>query len=382
VLTGLDVLEERGFAELKGKRVGVITNGTGADRNGRSVVDVLAAAPGVALSAVFAGERGSGAEPESPAPDRLQIAGRSIPVYRLAPGGLLRPAPEQLTGLDALVFDVQDVGARFSTYLAAMAMSLEAAKKAGVEFVVLDRPNPLGGRGVEGPLVDEPGLPGVDPLAYLPVASRHGLTVGELALLHNASVGHPRLVVVKMRGWTRGMWYDETDVPWRSPSPNMPDLASALLYPGVAGLEFTNLSVGRGTPTPFGWIGAPWLDAETLAQRMNAALLEGVEFSAETRAPTKEPYAGRAIPGVRIRIVDRDAVKPLRVFVQLAASLRDLHPKEFQLRWERTRRLVGRHRFVELYESGAPAADILAVFDEDAARFADARRPYLLYPDR
>jgi uncharacterized protein YbbC (DUF1343 family) len=384
VLTGLDVLEENGFAPLKGKRVGVITNSTGVDRRGRSIVDVLAAAPGVTLAAVYASEHGFSATKEaaSIASDRLEVAGRSVPLYSLYVGGLMRPKPEQLAGVDALVFDIQDVGARFYTYLTTMAMSLESAKNAGIEFVVLDRPNPIGGRIVEGPLVDEPGLPGVDPLAYLPVATRHGMTAGEMALLHNAAVGHPNLVVIKMRGWTRGMWYDDTDVPWRRPSPNMPDLDSATLYPGVANLEFTNLSVGRGTPTPFGWIGAPWMDAETLAQRMNAALLEGVEFSAETRTPTKDVYAGRSCPGLRIKVTDRDAVRPLRVFVQLAVALRDLHPKDFQLRWEHTRRLVGRHRFVELYEAGAPASEILAVFDEDAARFAAARAPYLLYPDK
>jgi uncharacterized protein YbbC (DUF1343 family) len=386
VLTGLDVLEADGFRELRGKRVGLITNSTGVDRRGRSTADVLAAAPGVTLAAVFSPEHGFAAQSEASSidSDRLSVGGRMVPLYSLYKGGAegMRPTANQLAGLDALVFDVQDVGARFYTYLATMAMSLEAAKKSGVEFVVLDRPNPIGGLLVEGPTPDEAGLPGVDPVAYLDVATRHGLTAGEAALLDNAAVGHPDLVVVKLRHWTRSMWYDDTGLPWTRPSPNMPDLDAATLYPGIANLEFTNLSVGRGTPTPFGWVGAPWIDAKALADRLNAALLEGVRFEPATRTPSKDAYAGQACPGVRIVVTDREAARPLRIFVALAVALRDLNPNDFQLRWEHTRRLVGRHRFLELYESGAPASDFYPVFDEDSARFAERRKPYLLYPDK
>ncbi len=386
VLTGLDVLEADGFQTLRGKRVGVITNSTGRDRRGRSVVDVLAEAPGVTLAAVFSPEHGYAAASEADVigSDRLKVGGRTVPLYSLYKGGAegMRPKPEQLAGLDALVFDVQDVGARFYTYLASMVMSLEAAKKASVEFVVLDRPNPIGGRVVEGPGVDEPGLVGVDPVAYLDVATRHGLTAGEVALLANERVGHPRLSVVKLRGWTRGMWYDQTGLPWVRPSPNMPDLEAATLYPGVANLEFSNISVGRGTATPFGWIGAPWIDADALAQRLNAVPLEGVRFEPRTLTPSKALYAGQSCPGVRILVSDREAVRPLRVFAALATALRDLYPHDFHLRWEHSRRLIGLHRFRELYESGASSSDIAALFDEDAALFAERRKPFLLYPDR
>lgn len=385
VLTGLDVLEAADFAPLKGKRVGLITNRTGVDRRGRSILELLGAARGLTLSAVFSPEHGlaGASEAGSIASTRLTVAGRMVPLYSLYMGGAegMRPRPYELEGLDVLVFDVQDVGARFYTYLATMAMSLEAAKSAGVEFMVLDRPNPIGGRLVEGPLVDEAGLRGVDPTAYLDVATRYGMTIGEMALLHNASVRHPRLTIVKMRGWTRGLWYDQTGLPWVPPSPNMPDLAAATLYPGVAGLEYTNISVGRGTATPFGWIGAPWLDAPALATRLNAALLEGVEFVAETRTPTKDPYAGQSCPGVRIIVKDREAVRPLRVFAALAFALRDLHPDEFELHWERSRRLIGRHRFLELYEGGGQASQLSPVYDSDAERFASDRLPYLLYKD-
>jgi len=386
VLTGLDVLEAGGFRALKGKRVGVITNSTGVDQRRRSIVDLLVAAPRVKLSAVFSSEHGFSATSEGSVivSGRLQIAGRTLPLYSLYSGGVegMRPTAQELEGLDALVFDIQDVGVRFYTYLATMNMALEAAKKAGIDFYVLDRPNPIGGRVVEGPRVDEPGLPGRDPVAYMDVPTRHGLTAGEMALLHDAEIGHAKLHVVPMKGWTRGMWFDDTGLPWTPPSPNMPDLAAATLYPGVSSLEFTNLSVGRGTATPFGWIGAPWLDSEALLQRLNAATLEGVEFSAETRWPTKDIYANQSCPGIRIKVVDRETARPLRVFAELVTALRDLHPNEFKLRWEHTRRLVGRRRFRELYESGAPAAEFARMFDEDAARFAEWRKPYLLYPDK
>jgi uncharacterized protein YbbC (DUF1343 family) len=260
-----------------------------------------------------------------------------------------------------------------------MAMALEAAKEADIEFYVLDRPNPIGGEIVEGPRADDVGLAGFEPTAYLPVVTRHGMTIGELALLHNATVKHRRLNIVKMRGWKRAMWYDDTGLPWIPPSPNMPDLNAAGLYPGVAGLEFTNLSVGRGTSSPFGWIGAPWLDAEGLAQTMNAALLEGVEFSAETRTPTKDKYAGQSIPGVRIIVTNRNAARPLRVFARLVVALRDRHPNEFDLHWTATRKLVGRKTFKELYDRGASAAEIERLFDRDAAEFEKTRAPYLLY---
>jgi uncharacterized protein YbbC (DUF1343 family) len=382
VLSGLDVLEAEGFAPLKGKRVGVITNRTGIDAHGRSIVDVLGSTPGLTLAAVYSSEHGFSATKETPniLSTTVQAGGRAVPLYSLFMGGATRPAPGQLAGIDVLVFDIQDVGARFYTYLATMAMALEAAKDAGIEFVVLDRPNPIGGVLVEGPRVDQPGAVGKDPVSYFDVPTRHGLTAGEMALLHNATVQHPGLTVVKMRNWKRSMWYDETGLSWIPPSPNMPDLDAAALYPGVANLEFTNLSVGRGTPTPFGWIGAPWLDAKALARRMNEALLEGVDFYVETRTPSKDIYAGRSCPGLRIVVTDRDAARPLRVFAELAAALRDLQPNDFKLDWTHTRRLVGRERFRELYESGATGAEIARLFETDSAEFEKTREPYLLYP--
>jgi uncharacterized protein YbbC (DUF1343 family) len=385
VLSGLDVLEAEGFAPLKGKRVGVITNNTGADAHGNRITDLLAEAPGVTLAKVFSPEHGlfASAETDKIGNSTIRVNGKIIPLISLYGGGAagMRPKAADLSGLDVLLFDIQDAGARFYTYPATMSMALEAAKDAGLEFVVLDRPNPIGGDIVEGPMADDVGLVGFEPTAYLPVVTRHGMTMGELALLHNATVNHPGLTIIKMQGWKRRMWYDETALPWIPPSPNMPNLKAAALYPGVANLEFTNLSVGRGTSSPFGWIGAPWLDADGLAKVMNAALLEGVEFSAETRTPTKDKYAGQAIPGLRIVVTDRAAARPLKVFARLVIALRDRQPKDFDLKWTASRKLIGRKEFKELYDRGADAAEIERLFDQDSSEFEKTRAPYLLYGD-
>lgn len=381
-LTGLDSLVADGFAPLRGKRVGVITNRTGVDRRGRSVVDLLAAAPGVRLEAVFTPEHGFAAasESENIASDRLRVGGREIPLFSLYSGGIagMRPKPEQLAGLDALVFDIQDIGARFYTYLATMAMGLEEAKKAGLEFVVLDRPNPIGGETVEGPVLEDPSLRLVTPTAYFPVPVRHGLTAGEIALLHNREVAHPRLTVVRLRGWTRGQWQDDTGLPWVPPSPNMPDLEAAALYPGVGVFESSNLSVGRGTPIPFRWIGAPWLDADALAERL-AGQLDGVEVEPADFTPSKSVFAGQACRGVRLRVTDRRALRPLTVFRKLALALRDLHPKEFQFRWDEAKRMVGVEEFRRLWESGAGEESFTALFDRGPRDFEPVRRDILLY---
>lgn len=386
VMSGLDVLEAEGFAPLRGKRVGVIANRTAFDAARRPILDLLADAPGVRLTTVFSPEHGflTGSEAGAAvARAETTVRESTVTVVSLYRGGLdgMRPLAQDLKGLDALVFDIQDVGARFYTYPTTMAMALEAAKASGIELFVLDRPDPVGGTAVEGPLPDEPGLLGTSSVAYLPVATRHGMTVGELALLHNATVGHAKLRVVKMRGWKRSLWYDETGLRWIAPSPNMPDLDAAALYPGVANLEFTNLSVGRGTPTPFGWIGAPWLDAVALARVMNAAGLPGVAFSAETRTPSKDKYAGQAVPGLRMTVTDRKAVRPLRVFARLAAALRDRHHGDFDLAWKDSRKLIGLAAFKAWYDSGEPPEALEKLFDAQAAAFARSRAPYLLYTD-
>lgn len=379
---GLEVLAESGFAALKGKRVGLITNHTGKDAAGRSNVDLLVAA-GVRLEALFAPEHGldgMAANFQVISSSTLRAGGRDIPVHSLYGGGTagMRPKPGQLAGLDALVFDIQDVGARFYTYSGLMGMALEEAAGAGVEFVVLDRPNPINGTVVEGPLLRD-GFLSRGKIPDLGTSTRHGMTMGELALLHNARVGHPRLTVVRMRGWRRSMWFDRTGFPWTPTSPNMPDLAAATLYPGVACLEFTNLSVGRGTPAPFGWIGAPWLDARALVRRLSRERIPGVAFSVQAWTPAKSAHAGKECRGVRMTVTDREALRSTTLFAHLAAALRDLHPREFELRWLESYYLIGSSRFKELYDAGAPAGEIVRAFEADAREFRAAREPYLLY---
>lgn len=381
-MSGLDVFVADGFRPLRGKRVGVLANSTAVDRRGRSIVDLLAAAPGVTLAAIFTPEHGftASAESENIASGRTLVAGREIPLYSLYGGGIqgMRPKPEQLQNLDVLVFDIQDIGARFYTYLATMAMALEEAKAAGVDFVVLDRPNPIRGDIIEGPILADPNLRLLTPTAYFQVPVRHGLTAGEMALWHNRSVGHPRLSVVKLRGWRRGFWHDQTGLPWIPPSPNMPNVEAAALYPGIGLFEASNLAVGRGTPAPFRWIGAPWLRAEEIVARLQGTV-EGVEFATQDYTPSKSVFEGQPCRGVKITLTDRDAMRPLTVFLRLALALRDLHPQEFEWRWDEVKRMVGVDEFRLLWEMGAGGEAFTALFDRGARDFEAARRPILLY---
>jgi uncharacterized protein YbbC (DUF1343 family) len=337
----------------------------------------------VTLVSLFSPEHGfNGTSEESKVSNAVvRLERRDVPVHSLYAGGIqgMRPRPEDLIGLDALVFDIQDIGTRAYTYLATMGMALEEAAKAGVEFVVLDRPNPINGVAVEGPVLDDLTLRKLTATAYFPVPVRHGMTAGEIALFYNAEVKHPRLTVVAMRGWKREMWYDETGLPWTPPSPNMPDLEAATLYPGISIFEAGNLSVGRGTPAPFRWVGAPWLDAEAVVKRLDAALLDGIAFSAEDQTPTKSVYAGERCHGVRLRVTNRDVLRPLGVFRAIEQAVRETHPREFQWRWDEVKRMVGTEEFRRILERDADPAKILGLFSRGAEDFEEKRRPYLLY---
>jgi len=384
VLAGIDVLEEDGFRQLKGLRIGLITNQTGKNRAGRSTIEVLAHAPGVTLAALFMPEHGlQGTLEEGQASSGTVVLedGRRLPLFNSLYGPQLAraPTPEILGDLklDALVFDIQDIGARFYTYSASMAIAMEAAAKSGLRFVVLDRPNPISGAVVEGPLLD-PEIRHIT--AYFTVPVRHGLTMGELARLHNlvAKAG-VKLEVVPLKGWSRELWYDETGLPWTPPSPNMPDLDAAALYPGVGCFEATNVAVGRGTPVPFRWIGAPWFNSRKVFKRLKKANLAGVSFEREEFTPTKSVYQGKRSPGIRIKITDRDKIRPLEVFAHLVTAVRDAHPKDFEVRWPEIRRMVGTDRFKALYESKADARALIAYFNEGPPRFEQVRSAVLLY---
>ncbi|MBI3288510.1 MAG: DUF1343 domain-containing protein, partial [Elusimicrobia bacterium] len=374
-MSGLDVLVAEGFQRLRGKRVGVITNRTGVDRRGRSIVELFAEAPEVTLAAVFTPEHGFAANTEADriASDRVRIGGRDIPIHSLYAGGIagMRPKPEQLQGLDVLIFDIQDIGARFYTYLASMAMGLEEAKAHGVEFMVLDRPNPIRGDILEGPILDDPSLRFITPTAYFQVPVRHGLTAGEMALWHNRRVGHSRLTVVKLENWKRSMWHDQTGLPWVPPSPNIPDLDTAALYSGVGIFESSNLSVGRGTPSPLSWIGAPWLKAEEIVSRLQGAL-DGVQLSVQSYTPAKNPFQGQECRGVKIAVTDRDMMRPMAVFRHLALALRETNPAEFQWQWDGAKRMVGTGDFRLLWETAAGDEAFLNYFDKGPREFESA----------
>ena len=376
VLTGLDAAELDGFPQLAGRRVGVITNQTGVDRAGRSAVDVLFAARNLKLVSIFSPEhgfRGTAADGEIIGNSTDPVTG--LPIYSLY-GSVHRPTSAMLAGVDVLVFDIQDIGARFYTYLTTMALCMEEAAKRKIPFVVLDRPNPIAGDIIEGPVLPKNIQ---DFTGYFPVPVRHGMTAGEVARLHNAVRGlNADLTVVPARGWSRNLMQDATGLGWVNPSPNIRGLDAAIMYPGIGGFESTNMAVGRGTDAPFLWFGAPWLNAERLAATLNAAGLPGVKFRAGDKTPQKDLYAGKLCHGVAMEITDRAAVRPLDIFVHAVRALRDkAYYRDF--RFDDTRLTAGNNVYKAVYESTEPASAIAADFRAQSAAFAETRRPYLLY---
>ncbi|MFA6091673.1 MAG: DUF1343 domain-containing protein [Elusimicrobiota bacterium] len=382
VLTGIDVLEAEDFLSLRGKRVGLITNPTGKDRQGRSTALIFAERKDLELVRIFSPEHGitGTSEDEGIASSSITLAGRMIPVRSLYSGGLagMRPKTEDLGDLDAVIFDVQDIGVRFYTYLTSMGMALEETAKAGVEFIVLDRPDPIGGEILEGPVLKDLSMRKETSTAYYPVPIRHGMSAGEIALMYNEEVRHPRLRVVKLQGWSRKQWYDQTGLPWTPPSPNIPDLDAAALYPGIGLFEASNISVGRGTPIPFGWIGAPWLDAEGAVKRLRKMKIAGAEFSVQEYTPSKSVFAGKPCRGVRITVKDREKMRPVLVFLGIAETLKALHPEEFQWDWKGALHMTGTEDLQEHYEEG-DFRGLKTFFEKESERFAEQRKPFLLY---
>jgi uncharacterized protein YbbC (DUF1343 family) len=374
---GIDVLEAQDYALLQDKQVGLITNQTGVDSEGRHTADLLAKAPGVKLIALFSPEHGIRGKREAghPVGDMIDPKLR-LPVYSLY-GAVQKPTPEMLNAIDILVFDMQDVGARFYTYLTTMGMAMEAAAQRGIPFMVLDRPNPAGGAVVEGQILD----PRIHHFtAYYQVPVRHGFTAGELAQWYNQTQKlNVQLTVIALKNWKRDELWPEAGLPFVPPSPNIRNPTEALLYSGMGMFEATNVSVGRGTDTPFELVGAPWMKGEDLAQRLNALQLPGFKFSAATFTPASDAYPGQPCSGVRIKVTDAKAVRPVDLFVQIACLIRELWPKEFQPRWEEVARVTGSQDFEHLYEANRPAAEILDLFHKSAEQFAKDRTPYLLY---
>lgn len=374
VRTGIDVLAAESCARLRGKRVGLITNHTGRARDGRSTVEILFRAPGVRLAALFAPEHGFAGELERAVED-VRHPETGLVVHSLY-GRHRKPTAAMLANLDVLVFDIQDIGCRFYTYVSTMGLAMEAAAEHGLDFVVLDRPNPIGGERVAGPLLDE-GAESFTAFHRLPI--RHGMTAGELARMFAAERSLDLdLDVVRCVGWRRGDTYDATGLRWIPPSPNMRRLVQALLYPGVGLIEFTNVSVGRGTDTPFERLGAPWIDELALAARLNADGIPGLRCVPIRFTPTASRFAGKECGGVDLLVTDWRRFDPLALGAYLACALRDLFGDAWRM--ERIRRLLRHRATYELLRDGAEAPSIVASWRADVEAFAARRRPFLLYP--
>lgn len=373
VLNGIDVLERNGFKELTGLRVGLVTNHTGRNLAGRQTIDILKEAPNVKLTALFSPEHGiRGALDEKVSDSTDEKTG--LPIYSLY-GETRRPKPEQLKDLDALVFDIQDIGSRFYTYISTLQNVMEEAARAGKPVFVLDRPNPINGVDVEGAVADPDKLTFVA-THTLPV--RHGMTTGEIAQMFNAEkkIGAD-LRVIRMENWSRAMWFDETGQTWVNPSPNMRSLTEATLYTGVGLLEYTNVSVGRGTDTPFEVVGAPWMDGQKLAAALNSKNIPGARFVPVKYTPNASKFKGEQCGGINIVIIDRQSFKPVRTGLEIAAALRRLFPADWKP--DEYVKLIVNQEIFDRLKAGEPAEDLEKASQQKLDEFKRRRAPLLLY---
>jgi uncharacterized protein YbbC (DUF1343 family) len=375
VHTGLDVLAERDFASLRGKRVGLITNHTGLARDGRRNVDLMRAA-NINVVALFSPEHGlAGRQDQERIGDSADPA-TGVPIYSLYSGPRRRPTAEMLQGIDTLVFDIQDIGARFYTYMCTMAYAMQEAAKRDIAFVVLDRPNPINGVSVQGPILDQ------DLQSFVgcfPMPLRHGMTMGELARMI-AGEQHLKLdlKVMAMQGWQRGDWFDATGLVWTDPSPNMRSLTAALLYPGIAMLEASgNYSVGRGTDAPFEQVGADWIRGAELAAYLNRRQIPGVRVYPTRFRPSSSVFKDKEIQGIRSVITDRNACNPVHLGLELAAALERLYPGKIDLSSDA--KLIGSHKVIAALQAGADPRAILAELEDGLHDFLTIREKYLLY---
>ena len=373
VQTGLDFLEIQKFAPLKGKHVGLITNHTGLDAQEKTTIDRLAHAPGVALVALFSPEHGLAGKMDDKVTSTKDPS-TGLPVYSLY-GETKRPTDEMLNGIDALIFDIQDAGVRFYTYTTTMGYCMEAAAKKGIAFYVLDRPNPIGGDIVEGPMLDDDKR---DFVAYFPLPVRYALTIGELAQLYNVEnkIGAD-LHVIQMKNWHRNYFYDSTGLRWVPPSPNLRTTKGAILYPGLEILQNAGISVGRGTEAPFEVFGAPWMNGGDVASALNAKHLPGLKFVSQLLIPVSGLYAGQRCGGVSIKIGEKSAVRSIRMGLEIAAVLKKLYPDKVDL--AKTMTLLGNAATVEELRIGAPPEKIVADWKDDLAAYEKTRRKYFLY---
>lgn len=375
--TGIEVLLHDRLDLVRGKHVGLITNPTGVNRELVSDVDLLAHAPGVHLVALFGPEHGiRGSRQAGASVGSIRDPVTGVPVYSLY-GKTRQPTPAMLKGVDVLVFDIQAVGARFYTYLYTMADAMKAAAAAHIPIIVLDRPNPIGGTKVQGPVLDPKFASFV---GEYPIPLRYGMTIGELAELFNGEFHlGADLTVVKMRGWTRSMYYDDTPLQLVMPSPNMPTETTALVYPGMGLVEGTNVSEGRGTTRPFELAGAPWIDAETLSRVLNDKHLAGVRFRPVHFTPTFSKYEGKSCNGIEVHVMDRDAFNPVIVGLSVIATIHDLYPHQFAFQASDFDRLVGNDWVRRDIENGIPVSEMRQRWQAGLLQFEKVRRKYLLY---
>ena len=378
VLPGIEVFLANVPASLKGKRVGLITNASAINRARVPDIDLIAGSKDLKLVALFAPEHGiRGVEAAGASISDEVDAKTGVPVHSLYGGKDRAPNEEMLKDVDVLVYDLQEVGGRTWTYVSTMALSMEAAKKKGIPFVVLDRPNPIGGEIVEGALV-EPAFKSY--VGMYPIPARHGLTVGELAKLFNEKyeIGAD-LTVIKASNWNRSQWLDQTGLPWTNPSPNLRSLAALNSYPGTVYFEGTTLTEGRGTDRPFEQIGAPWLNATEIARVMNAKGLPGIRFEAITMpvAASAAKHPGLTIPAIRFAITDRQAYRPVRTALVLIDEIRRLHPTDFAWR-PSIDRLTGTDKVRAAVENGT-LGTLLAEWDRQAADFKQMSKAFYLY---
>ncbi len=378
VRPGIEVFLADVPERLRGKRVGLITNHTGIDRDRTSDIDLIARHPDLQLVALLAPEHGIRGDVMDGVKIGDEVDARTgIPIHSLYLSEDRGPTPQMLKDVDVLVYDLQEVGGRTWTYVSTMALSMQAAVKKGIPFVVLDRPNPIGGEIVEGALLDPKFSSFV---GMYPIPARHGMTVGELATLFNEKYGiGADLIVVRSANWRRSEWIDETGLPWVNPSPNLRSLAAVNSYPGAVYFEGTTLSEGRGTDRPFEQIGAPWLKATDVVRVMNECGLPGIRFEAITMSvlPTAAKFPGKTIPAIRFVITDRQAYRPVRTMLLLIDEIRRQHPRDFA--WTGTiNRLTGSDK-VRLAIDADRLPALLVEWEREAAAFKESRKPYLLY---
>ncbi len=369
---GIDVLKKDNFAALHGLTVGLITNHTGRDKNGQSTIDLLHQAPRVKLTALFSPEHGIRGTFDHSVPDGIDPK-TELPIFSLY-GKTRQPTPQQLQNLDALVFDLQDIGCRFYTYISTMGLTMEAAANAGLKFIVLDRVNPISGNRIEGPVAAGK----TSFVAHHPIPIRHGMSVGELARLFAAEKQlRLDLQIIPLENWQRGVWLDQTSLPWINPSPNMRSLNAAALYPGIGLLEMTALSVGRGTPTPFEVIGAPYIDNAKLAAELNQSNFPGIQIQPVQYTPNGSAFAQETCQGIRLIIADRKQFQPIDLGISIAKILHRDYPQHFEL--SKVNRLLRSPKTIQAIRKNQSLATIKDLWSAEIHSFRQRRAPHLLY---